>query len=138
MSRTVLLIIGIVVAALCLCGIGGAVLFGGAIFGATQPAADKAEEFLVNLRDSRYGVAYELMTPGLQARFPNGAAMGQQIEQARVKPQSWTLNNRSVNNNEAVISGTANFVGGGTGTVRVTLVNEGGRWLVDGFNLSPN
>lgn len=138
MSRTVIIIIGAVVAVLCLCGIVGTVLFGGAIFGATQPAADKAEEFLVNIRDGRYGVAYELMSPGLQNQFPNGAAMGQRIEQVGVKPQTWSFNNRSVNNNTAEISGSVTFANGNRGTVEIELVNQGGTWFVDGFNLSPN
>ncbi len=101
-----LIIGGIVLGLVLLCGIGAALLFS-TVINATQPMANGGEAFMTAIRDGDYNKAYSLCTPALQQELKSAddlkAAMGAK------QPTSWSFTSRAINNGQGTLSGTTQY-----------------------------
>jgi len=136
------IIIGLIaLVVLCVCGCGAVfAISGGAIasvFSNVAAPAAVGTAFMTDLVAGNDSQAYALCTPALQNSLGSSANFTQRIDSSQARPTSWTFSNTSLNNNRTDLTGTANFVGGRTGTVSIAVVKVGNDWKVDAFNLQP-
>lgn len=127
-----LIIGGIVLGLLLLCGIGGALLFGG-VLSATQPVANAGDAYMAALRDGDFSKAYDMSAPALQQEV--GDAEGLQTALSARQIASWSFTSRNISNNQGSLSGTATYTNGDTGPVEMSLIQVGNEWKVAGINL---
>ncbi len=127
-----LIIVGIVVAAILVCVL-AVFLLVGVVFTATQPVVDAGDAFMRALRDGDYNAAFDLSAPSLQAEAGNPA--GIETALSFKQPASWSFTSRNINNNDGSLSGTTTYKDGSTGTVEMALTKVGNDWKVTGINL---
>lgn len=131
--RSPLLIIGgIVLGLLLLCGIGAAVLVG-SVFNATQPMANTGEAFMTAARDGNWSKAYDMSSTALQQEAGN--AQGLQTALSSKPLASWSFTSRNISNGQGTLSGTTNYTNGTSGTVDMVLNQVGNDWKVAGVSL---
>jgi hypothetical protein len=127
------LILGIVGVAVVAC-VGLVLLLVFVVFRATQPAADAAEAFMTALKDKDYAAAYDLCTSDLQGELGSVRDMQAAVEDYEAVPVSWRFSSRSVENDQAEMSGDGTFAGGREASISVVLQLVSGTWKVAGFN----
>jgi hypothetical protein len=132
-GRRILLIVGgVLLGLLLLCGILFGSLFAGVI-GLTQPAADAGEKFMAALRDGNYDAAYALCTPSLQEEVGDAATLKDALSSKQ--PTKWTFTSRNIQNDLATLQGTTTYTGNETGEVEMELRKVGNDWKVSFINL---
>jgi hypothetical protein len=131
--RSPLLIIGgIMLALLLLCGVGGFLLFN-TVMNATQPVVNAGEAYMAALRDGDFTRAFEMSDTALQQEV--GDAEGLQAALGDKQLASWSFTSRAINNAQGTLSGTTAYTNGETGTVDMTLTQVGNNWKVAGITL---
>jgi hypothetical protein len=103
---------------------------------ATGPAYDAAESFMTALKDKDYPAAYNLCTRSLQQEVESVQNFRRAIESNRANPVSWNFTSRSVNNDQAVISGDGVFTAGRQADIEVDLQKVDGIWKVYRFEFN--
>jgi hypothetical protein len=129
------LIIGIVAAAVVAC-IALVLILIFVVFNATAPAANAADAFMTALKDKDYAAAYDLCTRDLRAELESASNLRQMVEDNNAGPVSWNFTSRSVDNDQAVISGDGVFTAGREADVEIVLQNVDGAWKVAGFHFN--
>jgi len=127
------LILGIVGVAVVAC-VGLVLLLVFVVFRATQPAADAAEGFMTALKNKDYAAAYNLCTSDLQGELGSVQGLQTTVEDHEAYPVSWNFSSRSVENDQAEMSGDGTFAGSREAAVSIVLELVGGKWKVAGFN----
>ena len=131
--RSPLMIIGIIVLALAaLCGGGGYLLFN-TVMNVTKPVADAGDAYMAALRDGDFIRAYDMSGSALQQEV--GDAEGLQAAMGDRQLASWSFTKRAIENNQGTLSGTTTYTNGETGTLDMTLTQEGNEWKVAGLSL---
>jgi hypothetical protein len=107
-----------------------AVIAGGA-FMATRPAANAAQTWLGEVRQSQVEAAAAGLSAGYKARLDEQQyqALATVIQQSK----DATFVSRSVDNDRATLKGV--LTGGATQPITIVLVKEGGEWKVDDVRL---
>ncbi|MCB9137906.1 MAG: hypothetical protein H6642_06125 [Caldilineaceae bacterium] len=126
----------------CLSILGLLIVFIGSLvlisFTATRPIAELSRNFLTALSEENYAAAFRMMTESRQAELGSAENLQQGITANGVRPDSWTLSSRRIENGVGSIDGDVDFADGRAGTVRFRLLREDNRWKVDAFALEPN
>ena len=130
--RIALIVGGVLLGLLLLCGILFGSLFAG-IMGLTQPAVDSGERFMTALRDGNYDRAFELCTPSLQQEVGDAGALKDALSSKQ--PTKWGFTKREINNDLATLQGTTTYAGGEAGEVEMELRKVGNDWKVSFINL---
>ena len=130
------LILGIVGAGIVAC-VGLVLLLVFVVFRATQPAADTAEAFMTALKNKDYAAAYNLCTSDLQGEIGSVQDFQTAFEDNEVYPVSWNFSSRSVENDQAEMSGDGTFSGDREASVWIGLELLDGKWKVAGFEFNP-
>jgi hypothetical protein len=120
-----------------LCGVvsavGGLKLFSG-LLNDTQVIGDRANAFMVALRENRLNDAYAMLTPELQEKQSivnfREAFTGNSIK-------DWKFSNFSITNNLGYVAGMATD-DEGNHFVAFQLVNQQGKWAIIGYNLGTS
>ncbi|HUP27428.1 MAG TPA: hypothetical protein VM409_03260 [Chloroflexia bacterium] len=135
-SRTPLIIAGVVLGLLLLCGIGAVAIFGG-IFGgvmaATQPAVDTGERFMKAISEGNYDAAFDLCAPSLKTEVGDANTLRGALETRQ--PVKWSFTSRNINNDLATLSGTTTYKENESGVVDMELRKVGNDWRVSYVNL---
>lgn len=135
--RTVLIVIGVLVAL----GLIGGIF----AWRATAGAVDAANAFLSKTATEGPAAAWETASPAFKQNAPAAQwdAFAKQIGLTNYKSASW--NNRQISNNIAHLEGTMTTQAGGTVPLTMELVKTDGKWLVQlinapqsGFQTSSN
>ena len=130
--RIALIVGGVLLGLLLLCGILSVTLFAG-VFGLTQPAADAGDRFMAALRDGNYDRAFELSTPSLQEEVGGAQALREALESKQ--PTKWSFTFRDIENDLATLRGTTTYANNEPGEVEMELRKVGNDWLVSFINL---
>lgn len=131
----VALIIGIVAAAVVAC-IALVLVLILIIFNVTAPAANAADAFMTALKDKDYAGAYNACNRDLQGELESIPNLRRMVEGNNANPVSWNFTSRSVNNDQAVISGNGVFTAGREADVEIVLQKVDGVWKVAGFHFN--
>lgn len=128
----VLLIIGL---SLVLC-IGGIVALVVGVFALTQPVVDAGNIFLSSLRDQDYVVGFDLASSDLQAELGSPEGLRRLMMARSVVPSEWTYTSRNISGQIGSLYGVVTLKSGSEVNFNLSLVNEGSRWRISGFNFS--
>ncbi|WP_018348919.1 hypothetical protein [Longispora albida] len=133
-TKIVLIVVGVVLAVCCLGGVGGGFLFYRTIKGATQPASDAAEKFIVALEGEKYEEAHGQLCSSARTRYT--VEQVSSIAKARGKVTGHDIRNVSVSNyngdKSATVRARLDYAGGASGEHFFRLVDEDGTWRVCG------
>jgi len=129
------LIIGIAAGVFLVC-VAAVLLLVFVVLRATGPAYDAAESFMTALKDKDYPAAYDLCTRSLQQEVEGVQNFRRAIESNKANPVSWNFTSRSVNNDQAVISGDGVFTAGRQADIEVDLQKVDGAWKVYRFEFN--
>ena len=129
------LIIGIAAGVFLVC-VAAVLLLVFVVLRATGPAYDAAESFMTALKDKDYPAAYDLCTRSLQQEVEGVQNFRRAIESNKANPVSWNFTSRSVNNDQAVISGDGVFTAGRQADIEVDLQKVDGVWKVYRFEFN--
>lgn len=133
--RTVLAVIGIAVAVMCIaCGV-GLYLFGRDSIEGIQAISQTGEQFLVAMQANDFKTASQLIAPTARSSYTETELRRrwQLLRDAIGTVQSWSIQRFNVHTDTAGSIGTLQMrVQGdrGSGTVDFTLKPEGNRWLI--------
>jgi len=97
--------------------------------GTVKAPVDKSNEFLAAIDSSDYAKAIALSDPECN----QGMSEADLAASFRGADISYNLNNSSVTNSNATISGSFSMVGSDVTTIQLLLRNNGG-WKICGFN----
>ncbi|HEY7608353.1 MAG TPA: hypothetical protein VIF14_03905 [Alphaproteobacteria bacterium] len=120
-------------------GVGGLAALAGvavaAVFMLTAGASDAAEQFLARIGRGQYEEAYRSTTPQFQAQtsFETFRATMQRYKIDAYDSASW--NSREISGGRATLEGTIRTRGGGNVSARISLVEIGDAWKVEGLHL---
>jgi hypothetical protein len=137
-TRRWVLIALVALGLLCACGCGVVTLAGGgiaALLGITQPIADAGDAFMQDLSAGDFDSAFRRMSTAGQAAVGDPNTLGGIIDQPGLRPAEWNFTSRNIENNTDTLEGTVTFIDGRTGTVDMTLVQEGEEWKIQEANL---
>ena len=120
--------------------IGGAVLLafvGGIlilVLSLTRPVVNGADAFMGALKGGQYELAYARAAPSLQQEV--GDAEGLSARIGPYRPQSWSWSQRKLRNGIGLVSGSATWQGGNTGTAQIELHQVNDEWRVVAFRFN--
>lgn len=104
----------------------------------TRPVTKVSHDFLKALAAEDYGGAYDTFSSQLQSELGGVEALEDGIKSNSMTPADWNLNSRSVENGVGSVEGNVDFADGRTGTVRLRLTREDGKWMIAAFSLEPD
>jgi hypothetical protein len=114
------------------CG-GIVALFFGSIFAFTQPVVDASNEFLGLLGQGNISAAYAMTSAGYQSQNDE-AVFADAVKQLGLTDYASSYwNSRKINNNQGSVEGTITTTKGSTKSVSIQLLNEQGKWKIDGL-----
>ena len=107
----------------------------------TQPLAEVADVFMAALRDGNYAKAFDLCSATFKSHIGSAEDLEQYITENDLRPISWEIHNRDVNdsdrdsNNLGTVTGAVTFTEDRHGTLSLLLIYENGQWLINDFDL---
>jgi hypothetical protein len=101
-------------------------------FNATQQVGDRANAFMVALRDDNAEAAFALLSDSFQRDVETAENLYAALEGRT--PQDWQFNSFSVRNNVGYVTGSVTFTDGSERVVRIRLDTYEGDWWVSGFS----
>jgi hypothetical protein len=127
MGRILRILGGLVFACIiCSVAVGGLALF------LTQGVANEAEKFMKAIQEERLEDAYALLSPTYQENMTQSSFedyfSGMEVE-------SWTFTSRNIENDTALVSGTA-VIDGDRYMVRFLFLNIDGTWLINDYQFA--
>lgn len=94
------------------------------------PASDVTHAFMDALHDEEFEVAFDMFSSGLKSEVETADNLQSLILENNAKPESWTFNNQSVENNSGRFSGEVTLENGATVPITVLLVFENDEWRI--------
>ncbi|MGB1287202.1 MAG: hypothetical protein ACPG7F_11755 [Aggregatilineales bacterium] len=86
---------------------------------------DPANEFMLALRDGDFDMAFAMASPTTQSEWQSPSYLQEFVD----RPEDWTFNNFSVQNDTGQVSGTVQFADETSTAIMILLRNEGG-WQI--------
>lgn len=106
------------------------------VFKATAAPVDASREFVSDLQGNRIDEAYEESSQLFKTVTTKEKLQSVATTQQKVSSGEFSVQSRKIENSTATVEGTLKGSGGGDISVKVRLVKDGDRWLVQGYNIN--
>jgi len=97
------------------------------------PASDVTHSFMEALSNDDYQVAFDMVSSSLKSEIETAENLQAIILEGNAKPESWSFNSQSVENNSGRFTGNVTFVNGVSVPIAISLVFENDEWRIISF-----